>query len=71
MTKVHEDERLNGLIGKCVKITFWDGDIEGGILGRSEYSKRYSLKRANKGDLNFYSIPYGRVQYLKLHLLLV
>ena len=32
--KCHQDEKLNALIGKRVKITFFDGTVENGILLR-------------------------------------
>lgn len=60
--KVHEDERLNSLIGKRVRITFFDGDIEEGILARSEYSQRYALKREFKGDICFYKSHVKKVE---------
>ena len=65
MTKIHESERLNGLIGKRVRITFWDGDVDEGILGRSEYSQRYALKREFKGDVCFYKSHVKKVEELQ------
>lgn len=65
MTKTHESEILNGLIGKRVRITFWDDDVDEGILGRSEYSQRYSLKRAFKGDVCFYKSHVKKVEELQ------
>ena len=60
----HEDEKLNGLIGKRVRITFWDGDVDEGILERSEYSKRYALRRELKGDIHFYKSHVKKVEVL-------
>lgn len=54
MTNIHESEKLNALLGKRVKIVFFDGDEEIGILGRSNYSQRYKITRNGKGDLCFY-----------------
>lgn len=52
--KTHEDERLNSLIGKRVRITFFDGGVDEGVLRRSEYSQRYALQRVLRGDVHFY-----------------
>ncbi len=65
MTKTHEDERLNALIGKRVRITFWDGDVGRGVLGRSEYSQRYVLRRGLEGNVCFYKSHVKKVEELK------
>ena len=65
ITKTHEDERLNSLIGKRVRITFNDGDVDEGILGRSEYSQRYALERLLKGDVHFYKSHVKNVEELQ------
>ena len=65
MTKTHEDERLNGLIGKRVRITFWNGDVDEGILARSEYSQRYALRRLLKGDVHFRKSHVKKVEELQ------
>lgn len=59
---IHESEKLNGLIGKKVKIIMWDGRVEIGILGRSEYSKRYKLDRPYKGSLHFYKTHIKKIE---------
>lgn len=64
MTKVHEDKRMNALLGKRVRILFFDGDTEEGILERSEYSRRYALKRALKGTLCFYKSHVKKIEAL-------
>lgn len=33
----HESEELNALLGKKVKITFWDDKVLTGVLARAEY----------------------------------
>ena len=40
----HEDEKLNGLLGKRVRIKWWDGEIEEGVLGRTVKGRRYTLE---------------------------
>ena len=60
-----EDERLNGLIGKRVRIFFVDGDVDEGILQRSEYSQRYALRRLLKGDVHFYKSHVKKVEEVK------
>ena len=65
MSKVHEDERLNSLLGKRVRITFFDGDVYEGILGRSDYSQRYALKREAKGDVHFFKSHVKKVEALE------
>ena len=65
MSKVHEDERLNSLLGKRVRITFFDGDVYEGILGRSKHIKGYVLKRVLKGDVHFYKSQVKKVEALE------
>ena len=42
MKKTHEDERLNALLGKRVRITWWDGKADVGVLRRTKI--RYVLE---------------------------
>ena len=65
MTKTHEDERLNALIGKRVRITFWDGDVLTGTLGRSEYHQGYALKLLLTSNLHFYKSHVKKVEVLQ------
>lgn len=65
VANVHESEKLNALIGKKVKIIFWDNKEEVGILGRSEYSKRYKIDRAYKGPLHFYKTHIKKISEVK------
>lgn len=44
MKKTHEDERLNALLGKRVRIKWWDGKADVGVLRRTETRKRYLLE---------------------------
>lgn len=43
MAKCHESEELNKRLGQRVKLTFFDGRTEEGILERDEYSDRYKV----------------------------
>lgn len=43
MAKCHESEKLNKRLGQRVKLTFFDGRTEEGILERDEYSDRYKV----------------------------
>jgi len=61
VANVHESEKLNALIGKRVKIIFWDDKEECGVLGRSEYSKRYKIDRPRKGPLHFYKTHIKKI----------
>ena len=59
---VHESEELNALLGKNVKITFWDNSIKQGRLGRSEYSNRYKLDVPYKGGYHFYKTHIKKIE---------
>lgn len=61
VSNIHESEKLNALIGKKVKIILFDNREEIGILGRSEYSKRYKLDRPYKGPLHFYKTHIKKI----------
>lgn len=41
--KCHKSEELEKRIGQRVKLTFFDGRTEEGILGRDKYSDRYQI----------------------------
>ncbi len=50
----HEDEKLNSLLGKNVKITLFDGVVYEGKLGRDAWDKSYySIHYNNGGTLAF------------------
>lgn len=40
-TYTHESEKLNSLLGKKVKVKFYDDDIRIGILQKSKYHSGY------------------------------
>lgn len=43
----HESEELNALLGKMVKITFWDDTTATGILSRGTWKRdRYEIKNS-------------------------
>ena len=44
MKKTHEDEKLNALLGKSVRITWWDGKMDEGRLVQTATKKRYVLE---------------------------
>ena len=58
---IHESEKLNALLGKKVKIIMYDNREELGVLGRSEYSKRYKIDRPYKGALHFYKTHIKKI----------
>lgn len=62
---IHESEKLNELLGKHVKIVMFDGKTETGVLGRSEYSKRYKIDRPYKGSLHFYKSHIKKIEEVK------
>ena len=41
MKYTHEDEKLNSLLGKRVKVLFFDDEIKVGILGKAKYFPDY------------------------------
>ena len=58
---VHEDEKLNGLLGKRVRIKWWDGKIEEGVLGRTVKGGRYTLECPSK-TVVFYKSHVKKVE---------
>lgn len=56
MAKCHESEELNKRLGQRVKITFFDGRTEEGILERDEYSDRYKIN-----NLAFYKTHITKI----------
>ena len=42
-TYTHESEKLNALLGKKVKVKFYDDDVRIGILQRSERDSGYYI----------------------------
>ena len=61
VANIHESEKLNALLGKKVKIKMFDNREYIGILGRSEYSKRYKIDRPYKGALHFYKTHIKKI----------
>lgn len=61
VSNIHESEKLNALLGKKVKIIMFDNREYCGILGRSEYSKRYKIDRPYKGALHFYKTHIKKI----------
>lgn len=63
---VHESEKLNALLGKRVKVELHDKSVHTGILGKSEYSGRYSLDRRemHTGFLCFYKTHVKKIEVL-------
>ncbi|MBR0189839.1 MAG: hypothetical protein IJQ23_05585 [Clostridia bacterium] len=60
----HEDERLNSLIGKDVKIVMFDSRTYRGKLGRCEWDKsKYSIP-CNGGALAFRKTHVKKVEIL-------
>jgi len=50
----HKSEKLDALLGKDVRIEFFDGDIDTGKLKVSpRRTGHYAIERAGKGDLEF------------------
>lgn len=55
--RCHESEKLNRLLGKNVRVVFFDGDIREGVLRRSKYQAPYRV-----GNLVFYKSHVIRVE---------
>lgn len=61
----HESQKLNELLGKWVRVVMWDGSVETGLLGKSEYSARYKIDRPYKGSLHFYKSHIKKIEEVK------
>ena len=53
MKYTHEDEKLNGLLGQNVKITFFDGVVCVGKLTRHKWRKNRYMLSGWCGDYGF------------------
>lgn len=49
----HESEELNALLGKRVRIKFFDDDVLEGVLGKSMFRKNLYRIDHNRGALTF------------------
>ena len=57
----HEDEKLNSLLGKNVKIVFFDGKVYTGKLQRDKWGRsRYAIP-CQGGTLTFYKTHIKKV----------
>ena len=58
----HKSKKLDALLGKNVRIEFFDGDIDTGKLKVSpRRTGHYAIGRAGKGDLEFRKTHVKRV----------
>ena len=60
----HESEKLNALLGKTVKITFWDYSTISGVLGKpKDFCGRYEIP-VSGGVYRFYKSHIKKVEVL-------
>lgn len=53
---IHESEKLEHLLGRWVRITFNDGDVRVGRLGKPNYYRGYCI-----------DMEQGRLSFMKSH----
>lgn len=59
----HKSKKLDALLGKHVRIEFFDGDINTGKLKVSpRRTGHYAIERAGKGDLEFRKTHVKRIE---------
>lgn len=63
MDKCHVSQEIEDAINKMVKITFFDGTTETGILRHNEWGRGYALVRS-EGDLGFYKTHIKKIEVL-------
>lgn len=60
----HESEKLNALLGKTVKITFWDNRVKVGVLEKAkDFSGRYLIP-VDGGVCRFFKSHVKKVEVL-------
>lgn len=63
INKCHESKQLNALLGKTVRIVFFDDDVLTGELDKSGFGDRYQISH-KKGVLTFRKTHVKRVELL-------
>lgn len=63
MLKCHKDRELTAALGKRVRITFFDGDVQEGILKLDDIKQLYSLDNGQY-ELVFYKTHVKRFEVI-------